>query len=293
MSVQKKKVSIVVPLYKSESFLKKLMESLIHQTYRNLEIILVDDGSPDKSGDIADTYANKDTRVKVIHKQNEGTCEARNTGIKAVSGTYLMFVDGDDWLELDCIQYLVELLEKNNADMSLTDSIYTSRDRKQNNIENVYVWNNKEAVAGIINTFIIPVGPWNKLYSIKVIRENNIFFSVEWFGEGLFFSTMAAMYSTRIVVGHRKVYNYRLNNPNSGCTKKEVKNAFNSLSNIYLIKNSLIVESKEIEQALNWHIWTNNFNIILFIIGAKRKREHIIKSIVMQSMNLGVFYHMY
>lgn len=269
-----KKVSIVIPLYKSEKFINKLIESLLHQTYINLEIILVDDGSPDNSGVIADEYAKTDYRIKVIHKQNGGTCEARNVGLERATGEYLMFVDGDDWLELDCIQYLVEIFEKNNADMSMTDSIFTTRDREQNITDNIHVWSNKEAVAGIINTFIIPVGPWNKLYSMKIIRENNISFSVAWFGEGLYFSTMAAMYSPKVAVGHRKVYNYRLNNPNSGCTKKEVQNGINSLNNILYIKKQLAVESKEITQALNWHIWTNNFNLILYIKGAKEEEQY-------------------
>lgn len=266
-----KKVSIIIPLYKSERFLSKLIESLIYQTYSNLEIIFVDDGSPDNSGAIADEYANIDSRIEVIHKQNGGTCEARNVGMERVTGEYLMFADGDDWLELDCVQYLVDILEKNNADMSMTDSIFTTRDREQNITDNIRIWSNKDAVAGIINTFIIPVGPWNKLYSMKIIRKYNISFSVPWFGEGLYFSTMAAMYSSKVAVGHRKIYNYRLNNPNSGCTKREVQNGINSLNNIMYIKKQLLIESREISQALEWHIWTNNFNLICYIVGSNEK----------------------
>ena len=106
-----KKVSIVVPVYKSEKYLRKLIESMIKQTYSNIEIILVDDGSPDNSGVICDEYANKDSRILVIHKENGGTCDARNTGLKKASGYYLMFADGDDWLEEDCVEYLVKLIE--------------------------------------------------------------------------------------------------------------------------------------------------------------------------------------
>lgn len=269
-----KKVSIIIPLYKSENYICKLLESVIKQTYANLEIILVDDGSPDDSGRIADDYSLLDSRIMVIHKLNGGTCEARNVGLQRVTGDYLMFVDGDDWLELDCVQYLVTLLEDNNAEMALTDSIFTTRDRVQNIEDNVRVWTNKEAVANIVNTFYIPVGPWNKLYSMKVIHDNDISFSVAWFGEGLFFSVMAAQYSKKVVVGHRKIYNYRLNNPNSGCTKREVINAINSLNNILYIKEKLIVSDEKIQQALNWHIWTNNFNLISYVIGASKEAEY-------------------
>lgn len=269
-----KKVSIVVPLYKSEKFLDKLLTSIIGQTYTNLEVILVDDGSPDNSGAIADGYGKEEPRVTVIHKENGGTCEARNVGLALATGEYLMFVDGDDWLEPDCVEYLVRILEENDAEMSMTDSIFTTRDRIQNDEDNIRVWDNKQAVAGIINTFIIPVGPWNKLYSMSSIRKNNISFSVAWFGEGLYFSTMAAMYANKVAVGHRKVYSYRLNNANSGCTLRNPQNAINSLNNIVYIKEHLTIDSPEIQEALNWHIWTNNFNLILYIVSESSKDSY-------------------
>ena len=269
-----KKVSVIVPLYKSEKFLDKLIVSIMGQTYQSFEAILVDDGSPDSSGEIADRYAGKDERISVIHKENGGTCDARNAGLAAASGDYLIFADGDDWLEPDCMEYLVKLLEDNDADMSMTDSIFTTRDRIQNDIDNIRIWDNKQAVAGIINTFIIPVGPWNKLYKMESIRDHNLLFSVAWFGEGLYFSTMAAMYSDKVAVGHRKVYNYRLNNTNSGCTLKEPKNAVNSLNNILYIKKCLTVDGPEIQEALNWHIWTNNFILMQYIVGAKAIEDY-------------------
>ena len=91
------KVTAIVAIYKSEKFLPKLIESLIHQTWQNLEIILVDDGSPDNSGEICDEYAKKDDRVIVIHKENGGACEARNVGMDRATGEYMLIIDGDDW----------------------------------------------------------------------------------------------------------------------------------------------------------------------------------------------------
>ncbi|WP_455719409.1 glycosyltransferase family 2 protein [Agathobacter sp.] len=261
-----KLVSIIIPIYKSEKFLPKLIESILHQTYKKLEIILVDDESPDKSGEIADYYANTDKRIIVIHKKNGGCCDARNKGMEYAKGDYLMFADGDDWLEPDCIEYLVKIAEENDCEMSTTDAIFTTRDRIQNVNDNIRIMNKEQAVASIINTFEIPVGPWNKLYTMDVIKRNNISFSVPWFGEGLYFSTMNAQYSNKVAVGHRKVYNYRLNNPNSGCTVKEVQNGINSLKNIIYIKECLKVKSKEIDNALSWHIWTNNYNLINYMI---------------------------
>lgn len=269
-----KTVSIVVPLYNSAKFMPKLIDSLINQTYREIEIILVDDGSPDESGKIADNYSSIDRRIKVIHQKNAGTCVARNKGMEIATGEYLMFADGDDWLERDCVEYLVSLMEHNKAQMSMTDSVFTTRDRVQNEHDNIRVWNNTTAVAAIINTFYIPVGPWNKLYTSKIIRDNNINFSVAWFGEGLYFSTMAAQSCSRIAVGHRKVYNYRLNNPHSGTTEKKVINGINALKNILYIRDHLVVNSQDIQDALNWHICTNNYLLLSYIVNANAVNEY-------------------
>ncbi len=267
------KVSIIVPIYKSEAFLNKLIESMCNQTYSNIEIILVDDGSPDNSGGICDSYAKKDSRIRVIHKENGGTCEARNAGLDIVTGDLLMFADGDDWFENDCVEYLVKLLDDYGAEMAMTDSVFTTRNRVQNKKENIRQWNKEEAVCGLLYVDI-PVGPWNKIYTTRIIKENNISFSVPWFGEGLYFSVMAAQYSNFIIVGHRKIYNWRRNNPNSGTTVRNVQHGINSLNNIKYIKNTLIVKTDNTTNSANWHIWRNYFNLIMFIIGANATNEY-------------------
>lgn len=260
-----KKVSIIVPLFKSETFLKKLIDSVLEQTYKNFELILVDDGSPDSSGKIADEYATIDDRVKSFHKENGGCCEARNYGLNKATGEYLMFADGDDWLETDCVEYLVNLIENNNCEMSMTDSIFTTRDRKVNDEDYIRVWTKEEAICGILYAYI-PIGPWNKMYTTKVVREHNLSFSVPWFGEGLYFSTMCAQYSNRVAVGHKRIYNYRLNNPNSGTTVHEVKHGINALQNIKTIKDCLVVRTPRTLNAADWHITYNCYYLMCYII---------------------------
>ena len=95
------KISIIVPIYNVEKYIRKCIESIINQTYRNIEIILVDDGSPDNCGKICDEYAKKDSRVKVIHKKNGGLSDARNKGTEVATGEYIMYVDSDDyWINI-------------------------------------------------------------------------------------------------------------------------------------------------------------------------------------------------
>lgn len=110
-----KKISVVVPVYKVEEYLERCVRSLICQTYTNLEIILVDDGSPDRSGQMCDAFAQQDPRIRVIHKKNGGLSDARNAGIEAATGAYIAFVDSDDWYDPTMLQTLYRLCEEYGA----------------------------------------------------------------------------------------------------------------------------------------------------------------------------------
>ena len=113
------KISVIVPVYKVEEYLERCVDSIINQTYKNLEIILVDDGSPDLCPVMCDKYAERDSRITVIHKENGGLSDARNFGIDAASGEYIAFVDSDDYINENYIEKLSEAMHKDNADISL------------------------------------------------------------------------------------------------------------------------------------------------------------------------------
>ena len=112
-------ISIIVPVYKVEKYLDKCINSIVSQTYKNLEVILVDDGSPDSCGKMCDEWTKKDTRIKVIHKENGGLSDARNFGLDCAKGKYIQFVDSDDYIEKDMIEFLYKNLKENNADISI------------------------------------------------------------------------------------------------------------------------------------------------------------------------------
>lgn len=117
MKVEKAKISIIVPIYLiKEEYLRKNIECLIGQTLKQIEILLIDDGSPDQSGRICEEYAKKDVRIRVFHQKNRGVSVARNVGIENASGEYIMFVDPDDWLDLDCCEHIINVLEKEKVE---------------------------------------------------------------------------------------------------------------------------------------------------------------------------------
>ena len=103
------KLSIIIPVYRAEDTLERCIGSILQQSFTSYELILVDDGSPDNSGEICDKYAALDSRIKVLHKKNGGACDARNKGLEMVTGEYLSIIDGDDWLEPDYVEYLLKL----------------------------------------------------------------------------------------------------------------------------------------------------------------------------------------
>lgn len=114
-------VSVIIPVYNVEKYLPKCLDTVINQTYKNLEIILVDDGSPDNSGKICDEYAGKDSRIKVIHKENGGVSSARNVGINTTKGNWIAFIDSDDWIEEN---YVEELLKNTSKDIDIVQCGY-------------------------------------------------------------------------------------------------------------------------------------------------------------------------
>lgn len=124
------KVSVIIPVYKAEKYLNRCLESLVNQTLREIEIILVDDGSPDNSGKICDEYAKIDNRVKVIHKENSGVSSARNVGLENATGEYIAFVDADDYVELNAYEELYSKAKKTDADAVICDYTLILGNRK-------------------------------------------------------------------------------------------------------------------------------------------------------------------
>ena len=166
-------ISVIIPVYKVEEYLTRCVDSVINQTYKNLEIILVDDGSPDNCGIICDEYAQKDSRIKVIHKENGGLSSARNVGVDVAKGTYIAFVDSDDFIHEEFIEKLYEILKSNDADISQCDFIKTNGEKPNlDTEETIKVYDNISFLDSMykVNGVHIVVA-WNKLYKSELFAE--------------------------------------------------------------------------------------------------------------------------
>ena len=164
-------ISVIVPVYKVEQYLDKCVRSIVDQTYRNLEIILVDDGSPDNCGAMCDAWAAKDSRIKVIHQENAGGAAARNTGLDAASGMLIAFVDSDDYLAPSMYQRLYAVLHKTGADIAECDYLPVTNDLAQapERDEAIVTFTPKEALYQNLYNISCKTVIWNKLYRKKTI----------------------------------------------------------------------------------------------------------------------------
>ena len=168
------KISIIIPIYNVEKYLERCINSIINQTYSNIEILLIDDGSTDSSPTICDNYQKKDNRIKVIHKQNGGLSDARNKGIEIATGEYLIFIDSDDYIEKNMVEVLYNDLIKNNADISICDYIKEYSDKKEiDNFDKKYfVISGNDKYNYLYNEYSIrTIVAWNKIYKKELFKE--------------------------------------------------------------------------------------------------------------------------
>lgn len=165
------KVSVIVPVYNVERYLEKCLDSIINQTYKNLDIILVDDGSPDGCGLICDNYAAKDNRITVIHQQNGGLSAARNAGIKASTGEYLSFIDSDDYVQSHFIERMVEICEQKEVDICICGFTSVENQLTAENTS-VDVYSRHDIIMKLCQdgTGVYTVA-WNKIYKRYIFDE--------------------------------------------------------------------------------------------------------------------------
>lgn len=215
-------VSIIVPVYKVEEYLHQCVDSIINQTYRNLEIILIDDGSPDRCPEICDEYAARDNRIKVIHKFNGGLSEARNHGLELASGEYIMFVDSDDYVDIRIVETLIEAIDASSADIAMCgrNDMRTTSISSNCNFESDVVLDKKSLMALILRDKIGSQA-WAKLF--KKEQFKNLRFPIGRLYEDIGTTYLAFNKCNRMVYISRPLYYYRLNQSSISFSEKPNK----------------------------------------------------------------------
>ena len=214
-------ISVIVPVYKVEAYLDPCVESIINQTYRNLEIILVDDGSPDRCPEMCDAWAAKDSRIKVVHKKNGGASDARNAGLDVFLGDYVTFIDADDELLPDALSYALEAADS-GADLILMGFCIVEadgREREYNEFDClVRPQDLKTAFARLYKANLLNQ-VWAKLYSATLLRENEIRFKDYLWGEDRLFVFDCLEHCSMIAVRSECKYRYIMHNGESLISK--------------------------------------------------------------------------
>lgn len=209
------KVSIIMPVYGVEDYVVKAIESILAQTYTNWEFFCVDDGSPDKSGEICDDYAKRDERIKVIHKENGGAPSARNAAIDKACGKYMYFMDSDDWTEPDMLADMVAAAEKNSAELVVAgyyiDTYYSDTEKfvQEQYVPSVTFKDQSDfrKNAHLLFDKNLLYTPWNKLYLSDYIKDNKLYFP-ETFWDDFPFNLSVVRDVQKVCVLENKYYHF-------------------------------------------------------------------------------------
>ena len=225
------KVSVIVPVFNVENFIEKTLASICNQTFSDLEIIIIDDGSKDRSGVICDQYAKKDSRIRVFHQQNQGITKTRNTGIGLATGDYLCFVDSDDWISEKFIDVLVAAIDQNKADIAFTNHSIVNNNKctyRDDYHQSVYA---EPAEKNELLCQIFFPAVHGKIYRRSSLMNRSITFLVQkgynGFAEDILFNFEALNGAEKLIFVPEEYYFYNRDNPNSVCAlpaKQEANN---------------------------------------------------------------------
>lgn len=242
-------ISVIVSVYNIEKYIARAVESICSQTYRNLEIILVDDGSKDSSGKICDEFAAKDSRIKVLHKVNGGLSSARNEGIKMASGEYIAFVDGDDWIDEKMYEDMLLIIQKYGADIAICNYKAVGKDNTiDTSTDEIAVFEGRETLKVFIEEdarYQIQNAAWNKLYKRSLMGDLR-------FPEGKLFEDI--VYTTKLLAKSRKAvylnkayYNYIFDRSDSIMNSKKAERLLTDQIPAYKEKGEFLLSVGEKE----------------------------------------------
>ncbi|MCI9426423.1 MAG: glycosyltransferase family 2 protein [Eubacterium sp.] len=273
-------ISVIVGVYNGQRYLGECLDSVLDQSYGNLEVIVVDDGSTDASPQIVDAYAKRDGRVVPIHQENKGVSAARNHAMNIASGEYICFLDQDDCLARDYVEYFYRLILESGAEIAITKTVkkftgecHYSLDCED--LSDVVVWSGSEAAEQML-FYNVVIAPWNKMIRRDLIERNRLRFHKQFFGgEGFCFSVDCFQRADRVAVGSREVYYYRVDNAESGMTKFSlgiIKSSIQAQKRIY---SDLVEKTDRMRLACRYANWHTHCDCLNMMVGCHAVSGHL------------------
>lgn len=202
------KISVIVPIYNVENYLDRCIESIVNQTYSNLEIILIDDGSPDNCPQMCDRWSEKDNRIVVVHKSNGGLSDARNVGLTIATGEYIAFVDSDDWIHAQYVEYLYKAIKEYKVDLAACNirKVYTDNHKEEVHTPLMRAYSTEEALETLIKGDLFRAVVWNKLYHKNLLCEE--LFEIGRYHEDEFFTYRVMGKTDKMIYVDAELYYY-------------------------------------------------------------------------------------
>lgn len=272
-----KKISIIVPVYNVKEYMEQCIDSLINQTYKNLEIIVVDDGSTDESSQLCDQLKKKDNRISVYHKSNGGLSDARNYGLSYATGDYIGFVDSDDWISLSMYEDLMRMADKYNADIvSCGRYIHNSKKIlccRFTSIEKTY--SSEKALKEILLSREIDVAMWDKIFRADLFKD--ISFPVGENNEDIAIFYKLIGNANLIVHSGTIGYHYRKRQGSITHSRYSSQAATILLKHLYNLKQYIIENFPELKEDYKKYLAVNNYFLITEYIqknGVKQSKEY-------------------
>ena len=259
------KISVIIPVYNAEEYLDECITSVLNQCYTDFELLLIDDGSTDRSGEICDGFAIKDSRVTVFHKKNGGVSSARNLGLKNASGEWVTFVDSDDFISGN---YFKPILEFKNQDYIIINS-----NQLHNNIKSIFRSYESKALKlnEFLNTYSLFTDfatPWGRFFRKSIISENSIFFDEQLNkGEDVLFNLQYIFHCQTVALSNLTSYNYRILPNTLSSKKKNVEYTENLYNRIYDALQSYSTNP----EFISFHISFAALGYYLAVINSNRK----------------------
>ena len=270
---QDNKISVIVSIYNVEKYVEKSIQSIRNQTYKNLEIILVDDGATDQSGSICDKYAKGDSRIQVLHKKNGGLSSARNAGIAVATGEYIAFVDGDDWIDANMYEDMLRAIQMYDADLAICNyKEISQKSIRDTSSEDITVFEGRETLNVFIEedeTYQIQNAAWNKLYKRNLMGD--LRFPEGKLFEDIVYTTKLLAKSKRAVYVNKAYYNYIFDRSDSIMNSKKADKLLTDQVPAYKEKGEFLLSIGEEELFLT-HQYFFYKRMLLHYKDAKEKR---------------------